>query len=202
MLSSGHPFYEFEKTIVNHFPDAWLTFSKYYSKDYGSTAHRESIEVKSSDITLLWVENLLASLKNEQDLAVHSKIRIGENVFHIPMIDFLNINNLDLSIQELLTRSSENNKDLFEKILQKLFIYSSGRSLHGYSYILLNEEKWHKYLGDLLLLNSSSLKGIIDSRWVGHSLVNGYSALRWSLNSESYKSVPSRISDINVESFA
>ena len=49
-------------------------------------------------------------------------------------------------------------------------------------------------MGSLLLVNPPhSSNNIIDTRWIGHRIRSGFSALRWSNNSGTYKAVPKKL---------
>jgi hypothetical protein len=52
-------------------------------------------------------------------------------------------------------------------------------------------------MGSLLLLNKPSGFKLIDERWVGHRIMAGYSALRWSCNTKQYKKMPTQIGYLN-----
>jgi len=81
--------------------------------------------------------------------------------------------------------------DLLDKdILQTLFFFNSGRSLHGYGLRLLTYVEWVSFMGTLLLLNLPNRNQIVDPRWVGHRLRAGYGALRWSFNTSHYLGFP------------
>jgi hypothetical protein len=103
--------------------------------------------------------------------------------FAIPLIDF--------SFKNL-----SSNSDMLKKLQASqgapFFLFASGRSFHGYLIQLISIDEWHRFLGKLLLVNPpNSNYEKIDSRWVGHSLENGFSALRISFNSEFYLRLPS-----------
>jgi len=72
-------------------------------------------------------------------------------------------------------------------------VYNSGSSFHGYWVTLLEQEAWPQFLGGLLLRNLPAARQIVDDRWVGHSLIQGYSALRWTKKTDRYKSMPQAV---------
>ena len=74
-------------------------------------------------------------------------------------------------------------------------VYFSGRSFHAYFPHLLTPRQWVKFMGSALLCNTPS-SDVIDQRWVGHRLIGGYAALRWSNNTPQHAHYPTRI---NVE---
>ena len=72
-------------------------------------------------------------------------------------------------------------------------IFDSGRSFHAYGNRLLSTEEWIQFMGSLLLLNEPGKNKLIDTRWIGHRLMAGYSSLRWSCNTRWYKRFPTFI---------
>ena len=101
---------------------------------------------------------------------------------HLPMIDFATS---DSAMALAVTRSL-----LHELHLPEPYLFSSGRSFHGYCPVLLSADSWRIFMGALLLLNPDSGREVVDHRWVGHRLMAGYGALRWSWNTDQYVSYP------------
>jgi len=101
-------------------------------------------------------------------LAASSKVRLKDgSVAHIPMIDFKcapTQENVDLA------------REAFAKIGQTDgVLLNSGNSFHYYGQTLLSENEWLTFLGHSLLLSD-----FIDTRYVGHALINGECRLRLS----------------------
>lgn len=72
-------------------------------------------------------------------------------------------------------------------------IAESGNSFHAYMGKLLDEKEWTAYLGELLLQTPPAHEGEampIDVRWIGHSLIRGYTALRCSCRTTAYRQLP------------
>jgi hypothetical protein len=187
MLNSNHPFYFLRNELLNQTPGLVLEFSRYIHLGFGKTLSREIIHVASDKLNDSWVENQLANLLDRQELALHSKVYLNNEIYHIPLVDFINISSIENIAYEV--------KNLNEKLNSKIALFDSGLSLHGYYYCLINEYQWYRYLGSLLLCNPPPNLGeeIIDSRWIGHSLEHGFSALRWSHNTELYQSIPQAV---------
>jgi hypothetical protein len=122
-----------------------------------------------------------------QEIAFHSRVRIGfrGKLRHIPMIDFKasRIDVCDLSGLTSLRKEFGINQAVF---------YASGRSYHMYGLTLLTHEEWLRFMYRLLLLNDDQME-CVDARWVAHRLLAGYSALRWTLNSAYYQSIPTLV---------
>jgi hypothetical protein len=65
-------------------------------------------------------------------------------------------------------------KESFQKIGQTHgVLLNSGKSFHYYGYTLMSEEQWRTFLGQSLLLSD-----VIDTRYVGHALINNECRLR------------------------
>lgn len=84
---------------------------------------------------------------------------------HIPMLDIEFAPN-DKNLSYLLSCM----RALGEKAGAILL---SGASYHYYGYNLLTEEAWLKFMYKSLLLD-----GIVDTRWIGHRLIDGHANLR------------------------
>lgn len=152
--------------------------SKYLPSTKGKTEYREYFKCNVNEFYV----NELKEKHLNYEVALHSRIEISGKTYHIPMVDF----NVVSDIEKVKIKF--NNLKVLDK---PLYIYHSGRSYHGYYLDLLSESQWYKYLGSLLLLNDRKKPfKYIDSRWIGHSLEHGYSALRLTKNTNHYLQVP------------
>ena len=133
--------------------------------------------------------NNASSLDYNEELAFHSQLfDFGVN-YHLPLIDFGNVDRGIIDSSPL--------RDLAAHWGISFRIYNSGRSFHAYGDRLIKENEWVKFMGSLLLLNKPSGFKLIDERWVGHRIMAGYSALRWSCNTSHYKKSPVSIGLLN-----
>ena len=179
-IDHQHPFYSVIEHLTRMNTNWMLEFSKYIQLEKGRTERRIFLRRQLANVTNDWLNHILSSLEQNEELAFHSRLYCHGQEFHLPLADFL------------VRMNPEDAKDLvckkcnFERNLLEL--YDSGRSLHGYYFKLMLRDEWLKYLGDLLLINNTV--EYIDSRWVGHSLRNGFSSLRWSCNTPRHKSMP------------
>ena len=150
----------------------------------GKTESRNLIPVK--ELTYHKVQELLDNVPVGYELAINSLITADKKNYQLAFIDF-SYRFYDNVFLEAI-------KTLKINYPQDIYILKSGRSFHGYQDILFGEEEWKEYLGKLLLLNKpyDSFE-IIDSRWVGHSLIQGFSALRLSHFTSSYLKYPELI---------
>jgi hypothetical protein len=177
---------------------AGLTFelSRYVYLPQALKEKRVSFLVPASLLSSSHLGQLLGELGDDEELAFHSNVRLpnGE-IMHIPMLDFSGkhiINDWDV-IESTLTESIR-----FRSVLDTFRLFDSGRSFHGYSLHLLSAQEWVLYMGALLLMNLPTGRKVVDSRWVGHRLLSGYSSLRWSCNTPHYKKMPHLINHRNL----
>ncbi|MDC8010964.1 hypothetical protein [Tahibacter soli] len=161
-----------------------LSFSEYFYRPQAALDERTTYFVPIVEITPDWVAEKIRSLKPGWELALNSKIIDPRNrISHIPMIDFFSADHPD-------TDSIAFNEIVGREIANELTLFNSGRSFHAYSTTLLGKGDWIAFMGRLLLLNMPNLPQVVDTRWVGHRLVGGYSALRWSANSSHHQRMP------------
>lgn len=164
-----------------------LSFSQYLYEPQSPFDRRERFQVEGSRVTQAWVREQLDSLPVGWDLALESAVKLADGgTRHIPMIDFA-INRLGppelLHLRRLLGA----------RRVGKFQYYCSGRSFHAYGLEFLRPKEWVEFMGRLLLLNLPGSPPIVDSRWIGHRLMAGYAALRWSANSPHYCGMPYRV---------
>jgi hypothetical protein len=184
MIDKGHPIHSLRAQLLHAHPDLVLEFSRYIHLGYGKTLSREVFHATASEVTEEWLDENLSLLESEQELALHSRVIHAERIYHIPMVDFVNVTSED-EVKETIGAIDA----LFAS---RIWLYHSGQSLHGYYFQLIDDYRWIEYLGKLLLCNQNekSEKDIVDQRWVAHSLEHRFSALRWSHNSNKYLSMP------------
>lgn len=182
MIDIDHPFFFLENIFDS---ESIYSLSKYIYLPDSLTDDRIIYQVSGSELTPNYIDNMIYSLNFDQELAFHSiiKTKYGKTL-HIPMIDFAT-NNLDIDIYYRL-------KNFIDyKILSHMIFFSSGNSFHAYSSKLLTHKEWLSFMGSLLLINPpNSSINIIDDRWIGHRILSGYSSLRWSNNSGTYRAIP------------
>jgi hypothetical protein len=176
-----------------------LTFSRYKVGPPGEQEERRrrALHIDIDRATGAWLRSSLLELGCDEELALHSKVNLGGASFHIPMIDY----DRDLPIPQL--------RDLGLRAIKRtdywlppaflgparLYSFRTGRSYHQYADVLIPERAWLGYLGNILLLNHRSELPVVDTRWVGHSLRRGYSALRWSHKTTRYVSEPTLVDE-------
>lgn len=185
MIANDHPFYFLEPLFVRE--GATFHFSRYVYTPDSLFDEREPLEVSGADLSVEWLENQLEDLKAGQELAIHSKVVIDNNTFHIPMLDFATAQIGPEQLHRVKTF-------LPKRVFVTSAFYHSGRSFHAYSTHLLGPKDWHAFLGRALLINPRDDRQIIDARWIGHRLIAGYCSLRFSNNSGQYRGMPRQVS--------
>lgn len=163
-------------------------FSRYVYSQRGLTSSREVFEAHAFSVSDAWMMSQIERLTSRQELAWHSRAWLQGKCYHIPMIDFLGRQEPDEIIHYM--------KAIGICHSCSFFLFDSGRSLHGYFDILIPVGEWLSFLGSLLLLNrsDSTIRQVTDSRWVGHSLEHGFSALRVSNNTNPRQCLPTLVS--------
>jgi hypothetical protein len=186
ILDNKHPICVAEKILARYGKNIIFELSNYINLRQSIEDIRYSFTLSGNQMNRMFVEDIIGSLPKGKELALHSKIiDVNGNTVHIPMIDFagkLNKNSIKL-VSDMLP----------SQIVDNMFFFKSGSSYHAYSTALITQDEWVKFMGRILLLNLPQKDPIIDSRWVGHRLLAGYSSLRWSCNTNDYKTIPSLI---------
>jgi len=164
--------------------DYTFHFSKYFYRPQSPLDEREVFSVVGADINDSWLEQQLADLPEGWELALNSEVIDPRNRrSHIPMIDFYS-RRTDFLLSPYF-RSM-----VGSRFHDSMRIFDSGRSYHAYSSSLMSNKEWVSFMGALLLLAPPESESIVDVRWIGHRLIGGYSALRWSCNTSRYLKYP------------
>lgn len=164
-------------------PDWSATFSRYLYVPQTVRDDRTEFSVPLRKVTISWLQEQLGGLPQGYELAFHSRLQRRSQAFHVPMIDFAE----NPASGKALNRWVKNHLAL------DLTLFRSGRSFHGYGTRPISQEEWVRFMGLLLLANLPKRRPLVDNRWIGHRLMAGYSALRWSHNSPHYLSSPTKL---------
>ena len=166
-----------------------LTFSKYRYHPQSFKDDRTTFTLPCWQLTDATLLDMLSSLTYGEELAFHSQFFDFGKTYHLPLIDFGNVDRgiIDSSVL----------KELAAHWNMSFSIYNSGRSYHAYGNKLISHEEWLHFMGSILLLNKPSGFKLVDERWVGHRIMAGYSALRWSCNTTQYKRMPTYVGFLN-----
>lgn len=182
-LQPDHPYWRVRSLIEDESDVILLTFSYYTYIPKSLTDIRTEIPVRREDfLNQYFIEELLRETPSNQELALHSTILCkGALTLHLPMIDMSTGSSAQLEkVRPII------GQDLFEDFDW----YKSGRSYHGYGRYFLSRNDWVVQMGKLLLVNQVGLPHTVDPRWVGHRLIAGYAALRWTKNTPHYMDYP------------
>lgn len=195
MKLNRHPITWVAQVLNNNWlsNNADLLMSKYHYVPQSFNDYRYEFSISVQNLNENTLLDMILSLEPEFELAMHSKVIIGNNIYHFPMIDF--------GSKGSSPAASETIRELCSYWNMSFNIYESGRSFHAYGNRLLTHEEWLQFMGSLLLLNKPSGYKLIDERWVGHRIMGGYSSLRWSKNTSHYKRFPTYCGYVNANHF-
>lgn len=167
-----------------------LSFSRYFYRPCHLLDERVVFTETAAAVTSGWVLQAISQLQDEWELAMNSVVLDGRGrKKHLGMIDF--VGKPPVSLIRERARNF-----LGPRMAASLILFDSGRSIHGYSLGLMGPAEWHHFLGRLLLMNLPGDKPLVDERWIGHRLIGGYSALRWSANSSHHSVAPRLLESI------
>lgn len=188
-IPRNHPYWHVRGILFNNknIASATLSYYHYIPQSISDDRHTFKIE-RNNFLDEHYVAEILNSGPYESELAIHSNVQTytGEE-FHIPMIDMSTP-----SRAHLLKLRPYIGDDSFSSFSW----FSSGRSFHGYGSYLVNHAAWTQLMGILLLANQKDMKPLVDPRWIGHRLLAGYSALRWTKRTSYYINTPTHIENI------
>lgn len=186
MIAKSHPYWHV-RSIVERSPQITVLSLSYYTYQPQSVKDSRQVwQISSRDfLDDAKVERVLSETPSGQELAIHSDVRLasGERK-HLVMVDMSTSARAHLDKLRVF---------LGDHFFQQIAWFASGRSFHGYGEALLTEGEWVNFMGLLLLANRPKLEATVDPRWIGHRLLAGYSALRWTRNTSHYLVPPARI---------
>jgi hypothetical protein len=169
-----HPLEFIESFLANEVAIREVHFSiyRYHPQSLLDDCITHRVEVHELRSTY---ERLAARLKENEDVAFNSLVRLRGNTGarrHLALLDF------QTGVESRVEQISE--ALVAENCPRQAALVYSGQSYHLYLGTLFSHTQWVKFMGRILLLNSRSEPPTVDARWVGHRLMAGYSALRWS----------------------
>lgn len=163
-------------------PDVSLQFSKYKYTPQSFSDERSNLILPFNQFNEKRLYDIIEDMDENEELAFHSLIQEFGGSYHFPLIDFGKVDRGIIDANPL--------RELSDHWGMSFYVYSSGRSFHAYGNRLIKSSEWVAFMGSLLLLNKPSGFKLIDERWIGHRLMAGYGALRWSNNTSHYKKNP------------
>lgn len=186
MIPDSHPYWHVRDIVLNRSDVQHVPASYYTYLPQTVAESRTEWLIKSADfLEPEFMENLLESTPTGQEMAVHSDLRLeGGGSAHLVMVDMATASKAHLEKLRVF---------LGDHFFREIAWFTSGRSFHGYGQSLLPKDDWVKFMGLLLLANKPRLEATVDPRWIGHRLMAGYAALRWTINTDHYLKPPTRI---------
>ena len=181
-----HPYWHVRNIAINKSIIRSLTLSYYIYRPQSSIDERETITISREQfLNFNYIQDIANFCPKDRNLAIHSLVECHDRIYrHIPMIDMSTQSRAHLQKLRFFLQ-----EDLFHEFIW----FESGRSFHGYGSSLLTHDEWISFMGQLLLSNQKDLKPTVDPRWIGHRLIAGYSALRWTNNTFYYLKYPTLI---------
>ncbi|WP_419964619.1 hypothetical protein [Roseateles rivi] len=182
-----HPYWHV-RDLINSWRDRishlYLSYYEYIPQSVEDP--RTELTITTSQfIDPVEIQNIIDATPEGHELAFHSRVHTTSGQFmHIPLIDMSTGSAAQL----------EKLRPFLGDLFNEFHWYTSGRSFHGYSATVVNFERWASIMGFLLLANQKGLPPTVDPRWIGHRLIAGYSALRWTKNTKHYLEVPQSLS--------
>jgi hypothetical protein len=187
LILEQHPILLVEKIVARYGADLIFTYSRYEVAPPGLQAlapRSPVLRVPACDVTSDWIADRFAELGPNEEMAWHSWVECRGVGSHIPMVDFVGRppHSVVCELGHMLAAEMG--------LSSHLVLFETGRSFHGYFPDLISEHVWPKYLSQLLLMNEHAGSPVIDIRWVAHALARGFTALRWSHNTNRYRAMP------------
>jgi hypothetical protein len=188
---TSHPYWHVASIVKEepHISDLHLSY--YLYRPQSLTDQRKSLAVRRADfLNASFIDRLLATCPKGYEVAFHSQVSCHDGVArHLPMADMAT---------EQLGNLSEVNAFVQDSTFHGFVWFESGRSFHGYGSRFITYQQWIELMGKLLLCNSKEGPPIVDPRWIGHRLLGGYAALRWTRNTAQYLDIPHRLQPKSV----
>lgn len=187
---NNHPRFIVHKLIELYGNEMIFEFSYYSYKRDTIEDIRSVFTVDAKNVDDDYLVNICKATPLGHNLAFHSTVYFKNgDIKHIPMVD-LATRGIGVISKVLNVLPSE--------LASQMVWYESGRSFHGYGTFLIQQDAWVKLMGRFLLVNQPQQHAVVDPRWIGHRLIAGYSALRWTKNTEDYIQVPKLVKNIHL----
>jgi hypothetical protein len=183
--SEDHPYWHVREVVLRAPGEVVCVEMSYYKYVPQAVAdNRITFSISAFDfLNARNIEEWISKCPAGCEMAVHSNLLMSDGGFlHIPMIDMSTGSAAQLSKL----------KPVLEKDFNGFVWFKSGRSYHGYGSQLIEHDKWIALMGKLLLANQVGVPHTVDPRWVGHRLIAGFAALRWTKNTTHYVDMPKK----------
>lgn len=191
LADKSHPYWHLESILREESSVATVHLSYYLYRPQSLLDQRTVFQIRRTDfLNPAYFEQFLSQCPAGYETAFHSLVTCrDENQRHLPMVDMAT---------EELSDLSEVNAFVQDNSFHGFVWFESGRSFHGYGTRLVTYQQWIELMGKLLLCNGRRTDPVVDPRWVGHRLLGGYAALRWTRNTPQYLSIPRRLQPRNL----
>ena len=185
VLYDEHPYWGLRSIVQCDQNIEFLNFSYYtYVPQSLLDVRRHFLVSRIDFLQVGYVERLIFNTPPGEELALHSTVfHKVMGLVHFPMVDMSTGSSAQLEKVKPI---------LGDEIFNSFDWYRSGRSYHGYGRYLMTQDEWIVQMGKLLLVNKVGVPPTVDPRWVGHRLIAGYAALRWTKNTEHYLDNPKK----------
>lgn len=182
-LKESHPYWHLKSIVEQEKNIKNLTISYYLYRPQSLLDERMLINLERTDfLNDNLISKLIFDCPPNQDVAMHSLTGCYDGISrHLPMVDMSTTARAHLAKLKSF---------LDIETFHGFVWFDSGRSFHGYGSRFITHSEWITYMGQLLLSNQKDLKPTVDPRWIGHRLIAGYAALRWTRNTENYLRMP------------
>lgn len=186
MIYDQHPYWHVRSVVSQIDNLSSISFSHYsYTRETIEDLRSTWRISRSQFLDPVIINNIILSTPRGCELTINSAVQLLDgSERHFALID--------------MATSSRAHLDKLRNFLGENFYrsvtwFKSGRSFHGYGSELLTEKTWVQFMGLLLLANKPRMEPTVDPRWIGHRLLAGYSALRWTKNTSQYLIPPMRL---------
>jgi hypothetical protein len=179
-MNSLHPIDVVEGWLAEarHIRQVQLSVYRYHPTSLLDDCDTHNVDVAELRTTY---RALAEQITDQEDIAFDSAVTLHGNrdvTRHFALVDF--------QAADITRVEQVSNLLVAERHPPRAALVQSGRSYHLYLGELLSHNDWVKFMGRILLLNPRDEQPIVDARWVGHRLMAGYSALRWSAKGRPY----------------
>lgn len=173
----GQPVYNLICELVRQQPQIGFVSLKRYIYSDPHTVKGGPSEIirlaRNAFLTREEVNKMASALKGGWNLGFNSRVQLQDGTTaHLPMVD------LAVTGEKGRLKAKERIREI---VGRGGFLVESGNSYHFYGKGLLLEDAWVNFLGLMLLASrvhsDGTIEHIVDSRAIGHYLVNGFATL-------------------------
>lgn len=125
----------------------------------------EIVFMKREDFSEEAMYSIISRIDSRFCLCLDSNVKTAKGQYHIPMADFRRYVSLKLI------------REIFERLEIPGIIFKSGRSYHFWGTKIVSETDFRIFLGKMLITTP-----LVDERYIGHRMIDGYCSLRISCN--------------------